>query len=108
MVEWGSSFTAAFARHFPDAPLPTMRMNVGHAAMAFLLECGGSAYLPESLAAEHLKAGRLHKVKGAPEIERRVYAVYQGYGERRALVEEALAYPADDRAPSPVYSSSLR
>ena len=108
MVEWGSSFTATHARHFPDAPLPTMRVNTGHVAMAFLLECGGCAYLPEQLVAEHLKTERLYKVNDAPVIDRRVYAVYQGYGERRVFVEETLAYFQGDHAPPMVQSSSLR
>ena len=108
MVEWGPSFTAAFARHFPEAPLPSMRMNIAHAALAFILECGGSAYLPEQLVAEYLKTGRLFNVSDAPAIDRRVYAVYQGNGERRAFVEETISYQQDDPVPQTVHSSSLR
>lgn len=108
MVEWGSSFSAAHARYFPEAPLPTVRMGIGHVALAFLLECGGSAYLPEELVAEHLRAGRLFQVKDAPVIDRRVYAIYQGHGERRTFVEEALAYLKGDVVPLPVQSSSVR
>lgn len=108
MVEWGSSFAAAYARHFPDAPLPTMRMSIGHVAMAFLLECGGSSYLPQQLVAEHLKTERLYKVNDAPVIDRRVYAVYQGHGERRGLVEEALGYVGGNAVPHLLQSSSVR
>jgi LysR family transcriptional regulator, flagellar master operon regulator len=107
MVEWGSSFTAACARHFPDAPLPSMRLNIGNVAMAFILECGGSGYLPDQLVAEHLKAGRLYKVDNAPVIDRRVYAVYQAHGERRGFVEEALAYLKANTLPQAVHSSSV-
>ena len=108
MVEWGSSFIATFARHFPEAPLPTMRMNIAHVAMTFILECGGSAYLPEQLVEEYFKAGCLYRVSDAPTIDRRVYAVYQGHGERRAFVEETLSYQQDDPVPQTVHSSSPR
>ena len=108
MVEWGASFAAAFARHFPEAPLPAIRMNFANPALGFLLECGGSAYLPEQLAMEHIGAGRLHRVSDAPVIDRRVYAVYHGHGERRGVVEESLCYLKADASPSAVQSSSLR
>jgi DNA-binding transcriptional LysR family regulator len=107
MVEWGAAFAAAYARHFPDAPLPTMRMSIARTALTFLLECGGSSYLPEQLVAEHLKAGRLYKVSDAPIIDRRVYAVYQGHGERRGFVEEALGYLKEKVLPQVVQSSSV-
>jgi len=108
MVDWGSSFAAAFARHFPGAPIPAMRISIGHVALAFLLECGGSGYLPEHLAAEHLKAGSLYKVCDTPVIDRRVYAVYQGYGERRGFVEDALGYLRTNPQPQFAHSSSDR
>ncbi|MEJ2552745.1 MAG: hypothetical protein P8079_01715 [Gammaproteobacteria bacterium] len=57
MSEWGASFAAAFARHFPEASLPAIRMNFGCPALACLLECGGSAYLPEQVVTEHYQRG---------------------------------------------------
>ena len=70
--------------------------------------CGGSGYLPEHLAAEHLKAGSLYKVCDTPVIDRRVYAVYQGYGERRGFVEDALGYLRTNPQPQLAHSSSDR
>jgi len=92
MVDWGTSFAAAHARFFPDAPLPTVRMGIGHVALGFLLECGGSCYLAEGQVEEYLQSERLFRVQDAPIIDRRIYAVYQGHGERRAFVEEAIGY----------------
>lgn len=108
MVDWGSSVAAAYAHHFPDAPLPSIRMNIDAMSLAFLLDCGGSSYLPEELVAEYLKTGRLFKVSDAPIIDRRVYAVYQVQGERRGIVEEALGYFKGDGLPQQVHSSSVR
>ena len=108
MVDWGSSVAAAFSHHFPDAPLPSIRMNIDAMSLAFLLDCGGSSYLPEELVAEYLKTGRLFKVSDAPIIDRRVYAVYQAQGERHGIVEEALGYLKGDELPQQVHSSSVR
>jgi DNA-binding transcriptional LysR family regulator len=108
LVDWESSFAAAFARHFPDASKLAMRMSIGHVALAFLLECGGSSYFPEHLAAEHLKTGRLYKVSDSPVIDRRIYAVYQGHSERREFVEEALGYFRTNPLPQLAHSSSDR
>ena len=77
-------------------------------SLAFLLDCGGSSYLPEELVAEYLKTGRLFKVSDAPIIDRRVYAVYQAQGERHGIVEEALGYLKGDELPQQVHSSSVR
>lgn len=92
LVEWGSSFTAVHARYFPGAPTPTMRMGIGRVALSFILECGGSCYLPEPVVAEHLRSKQLFRVKDAPVIDRRVYAIYRSHGDRRAFIEEALGY----------------
>lgn len=108
MVEWGSTFGAAHTRYFPDAPTPTVRMGIGRVALGFILECGGSSYLPEELVADPLRTKQLFRVKDAPVIDRRVYAIYQGHGERRAFIEEALGYLKVNAAPVPAYSSSVK
>ena len=53
---------------------------------------GTGSYLPEKMVAEYLESKRIFPIKDAPAIDRRVYAVYHGYGERRTVVEEALGY----------------
>ena len=104
-VDWGTSFAMAQARHFPGMPPPAVRVGLGRMALAFLLECGGAAYLAEQMVAEHLAAGRLHRVDDAPAIDRQVCAVYALAAERRALLEDALsllsAPPARAKAPVP-------
>lgn len=92
MVDWGIAFAIAHARHFPDMPPPAVRMGLGRLALAFLLECGGAAYLAERMVAEHLAAGRLHRVEDAPTIDRQVFAVFPAAAsERREALARALA-----------------
>lgn len=95
-VDWGTSFSIAHARHFPDMNPSCVRIGQGRIALAFLLECGGSAYLAEALAEPHIKAGRLYRVVDAPMLDRQVFAVYPQTGERRQLVEQVLRHLLPD------------
>lgn len=101
MVDWGTSFAIAHARHFPDMPSPRVRVALGRMALAFLLNRGGATYLAEPMAADYLAAGRLFAVADAPAIDRQVYAVWAGMSDRRALLEQALKL-----LPSPGASSA--
>jgi LysR family transcriptional regulator, flagellar master operon regulator len=91
MVDWGTSFTIAHARQFPDMPAPAVRVGLGRIGLEFLLANGGAAYLAEPMVAAHLGAGRLYPVADAPVIERQVYGVFLQATERQALLDEALA-----------------
>lgn len=90
MVDWGTSFAIAHARHFRDMPPPRVRLGQGRMALAYVLECGGAAYLAERMVQEHVRDGRLFRVKDAPVIDRQAYAVYELAHERRALMQEVL------------------
>jgi DNA-binding transcriptional LysR family regulator len=90
MVDWGTSFAIAHARHFPDMPPPRVRVSLGRMALAFLFENGGATYLAEPMVTEALAAGRLFNVADAPVIDRQVYAVWATASDRRTLLEQAL------------------
>lgn len=91
MVDWGASFAVEHARLFPNMPPPSMHMGLGRIARAFILECGGAAYLARPMVAEHLRNRQLFPVKDAPVIQRAAYAVYPAEGERHDLAEEVLS-----------------
>lgn len=92
MVDWGTSFAIAHARHFPDMPAPSIHMALGRIALAFLLDCGGSAYMAESMVANHLQEKRLFPVEDAPVIDRHAYAVYPVRSERLEVIKSVLEY----------------
>jgi len=91
LVDWGTAFSVNHARHFPDLPIPGLRVSLGRLALAFLLSCGGAAYLAEPMVREHLASGRLHRVKEAPVIDRAAYAVYPVRSEKREVIEKTLS-----------------
>jgi DNA-binding transcriptional LysR family regulator len=107
LVDWGTSFGIAHARHFPEMPPPAVRIGLGRIARSFLLECGGTAYLAKPMIDQELSENRLFLVQDAPEIDRLAYAVYPLASDKREVVERTLSYflptsgkqPAEARAP---------
>lgn len=92
MVDWGHSFALQHARAFPDATPAYLRMNQPRSALAFLLACGGSAYLAEQTVLEAIDDGQLHRVDDAPVITRHAHAVYGRRSTRAELIGQVLGY----------------
>lgn len=92
MIDWGYSFALQHAREFPDARVPSVRMNQARMALTFILNCGGAAYLAEQTVLEELEQGLLHRVVDAPPIMRYAYAVYSRRSARAELIEQVLSY----------------
>ena len=92
MVDWGTSFAIAHARQFPDMATPRARVGLGRMGKALLLARGGSAYLADAMVREELRNGLLHRVEGAPVIERMAYAVYPVHDNHRGIIEKTLAW----------------
>ena len=89
-VEWGAPFNQQHEATFPQRQLAKVRANSGRIALQLILNNGGAAYLPDTLVQEHLKAGQLFKVEGAPIIHMKAYAAYRMHNELKALLESFL------------------
>lgn len=90
MVDWGLAHALQHRRLYPDAPEPLTRLGQDKMALAYLLELGGTAYLPTRMVATHVEAGVLHLVHDAPPIERFTYAVFPVRSARTKLIKETL------------------
>lgn len=90
-VDWGTSFTTSHARQYPDAPPPVLRAGVGRIALSFILQSGGSAYLPEALVNE-LLGKRLFLVEDAPVIHKEAYAVYSYKNSKQETINDVLSW----------------
>jgi len=90
LVDWGTSFAIAHAQHFVDIPPPRLHVHLGRIAYAYLLECGGSAYLAESMVGEELQTKKLFRVEDAPVIKRLAYAAYSPVSDKRQFIDEVL------------------
>ena len=96
LVDWGTAFAGLHARHFPDLPAPRLRVSVGRLALAYILENGGAAYLPEPMVRAELGRG-LHAVTDAPVIRKEAYAVHARASDRREVIEQVIATLLDAR-----------
>lgn len=89
-VEWGTAFASIHESYFPQRLLARGRVNSGRIALNLLLECGGAAYLPQSIVAPWCRQQRLFAVEDAPRIELKAYVAYRLHGEHRELIRELL------------------
>ncbi len=92
MVDWGLAHALQHRRLFPDAPEPQTRLGSAGLALHYLLELGGSAYLPNSMVQQQVEAGRLFWVEDAPRIDHRIQAVYPVRSGRLELIDTVLGY----------------
>lgn len=72
-VEAGEEFGRWHAAEYADADIARISFGSSDLGLEHLLAVGGSAYLPDRVAAPLVVAGRLHHIKEAPEFERPVY-----------------------------------
>ena len=90
MIDWGLSFALQHRRLYPDAQEAIFRIANASAALDFLLEFGGAAYIASREITEELKNGELHLVQGAKPIKRSIYAIYPVRSARAELIEEVV------------------
>lgn len=90
-VDWGTSFGMSHARQYPDIPAPRLRASVGRIALNFMINCGGSAYLPEAMVVEQL-GSTLFRVEDAPVIHKDAYAIYAQKSTKRNTIENILGW----------------
>jgi DNA-binding transcriptional LysR family regulator len=90
MVDWGTAFATAHARHFPDMSAPSIHIGLGRIALAFILNCGGVAYLAEAMVTQYIEKKHLFYVQNAPSIARKYYAVYSHSTSRIDVMNEVL------------------
>lgn len=80
-VDWGPEFFAQHSLAFPHYSGAGLTVNVGWLGLERILSCGGSGYFPVRLVREHERAGRLHRVCGAPEFHLPAYLCFPAKSE---------------------------
>lgn len=84
-VDWGQEFAEQHSLAYPDLSGPGVSANLGPLAREYLLVAGGAGYFRQEVVREHLKAGRLYRVPGAPEFLYPAYAVYAQQADMKVL-----------------------
>jgi DNA-binding transcriptional LysR family regulator len=75
-VDWGPEFAAQRGVALPGLSGAGVFVSLGPLGREYLLAAGGSGYFRLDVVRADLEAGRLHRVKGAPEFLYPAYAVY--------------------------------
>ena len=89
-VDWGPEFAAQHSLAFPELTSVGVSASLGPLGREYVLAAGGSGYFRLDVVRKHIEAGRLHRIKGAPEFLYPAYAVYSESADM-SLVEPALA-----------------
>lgn len=90
MVDYGESVNAQHLREFQDAPPAKHFMSQPRVALNFILEAGGSAYLPRQMTFEHVQANKLFIIENAPIYSREIFAIYLAKSQKADLIRQAL------------------
>ncbi|MFT5760069.1 MAG: DNA-binding transcriptional LysR family regulator [Alteromonadaceae bacterium] len=90
MVDYGESVNAQHRREFQHELTAKHFMSQPRIALNYLLDAGGSAYLPRQMTFEYLQKNQLYIVKEAPVYSREVFAAYLAKSQKKKLIEEAI------------------
>jgi len=89
-IDWGTSFNIQHSENLEITQPPIMHTSTGRIALDFILENGGSAYLPESIAQPFINDGQLHLLPEAPHVNRDVYTAYLKNSDKREYLEKII------------------
>ncbi|ATC96128.1 LysR family transcriptional regulator [Pseudoalteromonas tunicata] len=89
-VDWGTSFALWHADLAASKTLPYVRTSTGRIALDLLLQCGGSAFIPETLASKYLNDGVLKHVEDMPRTSREVFIAYHKDNDQKEVIEKVI------------------
>ncbi len=70
-IDYGADYRRQHDEAYHDAGVARVNFDSPDWGLEFLLEHGGSAYLPRALATPHLASGQLHVLDSAPQFQRK-------------------------------------
>ncbi|MDC0612713.1 LysR substrate-binding domain-containing protein, partial [Vibrio sp.] len=83
-VDWGSRFSSEHNERHPDMKAPFLRTSTARIALDYILEKGGSAYIPQSMATPFVDSKQLHVVSN---VERWRWPIYLSYRKNSSSLE---------------------
>ncbi|GLX79780.1 LysR family transcriptional regulator [Thalassotalea insulae] len=90
MVDYGEAVNAQHRREFQDAPAAKHYMSQPRIALNYLLDAGGSAYLPRQMTFEYIEKSKLFIVEGAPIYSRDIFAAYLAKSHKLKIIEQTI------------------
>lgn len=84
-IDWSEEFTVFHTTNFPEYEHARFTFRLGHVTLNYLLNNGGSAYIPLRLVQPLLDKGKLFLVKGAAEFDYPVHVAWRTDIEQEVL-----------------------
>lgn len=88
MIDWGTSFINWHAKEVTGISIPAIRTSTARIALDLMLQCGGSAYLPDMLARPFIDQGQLFEIKALPVFERELFSAFHKENENEERIIE--------------------
>lgn len=89
-VDYGESINEEYRKFFAEDNLAKHNMSQPNMVLDYILEAGGTAYLPRPMTFQAIQQGKLFVVEHAPVFYRDIYAIYLAKGQKLELIEQAL------------------
>lgn len=88
MIDWGTSFINWHAKEVKGISIPAIRTSTARIALDLMLQCGGSAYLPDMLANPYIEQGTLFPIGALPSFERELFSAFHKENENEERIIE--------------------
>jgi DNA-binding transcriptional LysR family regulator len=88
MIDWGTSFINWHAKEVLGISIPAMRTSTARIALDLMLQCGGSAFLPDMLAKPFIEQGKLFEINTIPVFERELFSAFHKENENEERIIE--------------------
>lgn len=102
MIDWGTKFIVWHAKNINEIKYPAMRTSTARIALDLMLQCGGSAYLPDMLAQPFIDSGDLYKIEKLPLFETEIFNVFHPENEKAQRIAEIKNLLHRDEPEAPV------
>lgn len=90
-VDWGTAFNILHANLVDKPVSPALHTTTGRIALDFILENGGSSYLPASIADPYVESGKLFHIPDSPTVTRTVFSAFLASSEKQEIIQQALS-----------------
>ena len=88
MIDWGTSFINWHAKEVKGISIPAIRTSTARIALDLMLQCGGSAYLPDMLAKPFIEQGKFFEINSLPIFERELFSAFHKENENEERIIE--------------------
>ncbi|MFT5758330.1 MAG: DNA-binding transcriptional LysR family regulator [Alteromonadaceae bacterium] len=105
MIDWGSSFINWHAKELKGISIPAVRTSTARIALDLMLQCGGSAYLPDMLIKSFVEQGKLFVINALPIFERELFSAFHKENENEERIIEIKNLLRRDVPEAPVIMS---